>query len=30
MGVPVVSLPGEGYELMEGFYLPPLISSFQL
>ena len=25
MGVPVVSLPGEGYELMEGFYLPPLI-----
>jgi len=27
MGVPVVSLPGEGYELMEGFYLPPLIFS---
>lgn len=25
MGVPVVSLPGEGYELMPGFYLPPLI-----
>lgn len=25
MGVPIVSLPGEGYELMEGFYLPPLI-----
>ncbi len=25
MGVPVVSLPGEGYELMEGYYLPPLI-----
>jgi predicted DNA-binding transcriptional regulator YafY len=23
-GVPVVSLPGEGYELMEGFSLPPL------
>ena len=22
-GVPVVSLPGEDYELMEGFYLPP-------
>lgn len=22
--VPVVSLPGEGYELMEGYYLPPL------
>lgn len=25
MGVPLVSLPGEGYELMEGFYLSPLI-----
>jgi len=25
MGVPIVSLPGEGYELIEGFYLPPLI-----
>lgn len=25
MGVPVVSMPGEGYELMEGFYVPPLI-----
>lgn len=25
MGVPLVSLPGEGYQLMEGFYLPPLI-----
>jgi predicted DNA-binding transcriptional regulator YafY len=24
-GVPVVSLPGDGYELMEGFYLPPLL-----
>jgi predicted DNA-binding transcriptional regulator YafY len=23
-GIPVVSLPGEGYELMEGFSLPPL------
>jgi predicted DNA-binding transcriptional regulator YafY len=23
-GVPIVSLPGEGYELMEGFSLPPL------
>jgi len=23
-GVPVVSLPGEGYELAEGFYMPPL------
>ena len=25
MGVPIVSLPGEGYELMAGFYLPPLL-----
>jgi predicted DNA-binding transcriptional regulator YafY len=25
MGVPIISLPGEGYEMMEGFYLPPLI-----
>ena len=24
-GIPIVSLPGEGYELMEGFYLPPLV-----
>jgi predicted DNA-binding transcriptional regulator YafY len=24
-GVPVVSLPGEGYELLEGYYLPPLL-----
>ena len=24
-GVPIVSLPGEGYELMAGFYLPPLL-----
>lgn len=24
-GVPVVALPGEGYELMEGFFLPPLL-----
>ncbi len=24
-GVPVISLPGDGYELMEGFYLPPLL-----
>jgi predicted DNA-binding transcriptional regulator YafY len=23
-GVPVVSLPGEGYELMDGYYIPPL------
>lgn len=27
MHVPIVSLPGEGYELMEGFYLPPLVFS---
>lgn len=25
MGVPIVSLPGEGYEMMPGFYLPPLV-----
>lgn len=25
MGVPVVSLPGEGYEMAEGFFLPPLL-----
>jgi len=25
MGVPIASLPGEGYQLMEGFYLPPLV-----
>lgn len=25
MGVPIVALPGEGYTLMEGFYLPPLV-----
>jgi predicted DNA-binding transcriptional regulator YafY len=25
MGVPILSLPGAGYELMEGYYLPPLI-----
>ncbi len=24
-GVPVVSLPGEGYELAEGYFLPPLV-----
>jgi predicted DNA-binding transcriptional regulator YafY len=23
-GVPILSLPGEGYELLEGYYLPPL------
>jgi predicted DNA-binding transcriptional regulator YafY len=25
MGVPIVSLPGVGYQMMEGFFLPPLI-----
>lgn len=25
LGVPIISLPGEGYELMEGYYLPPLV-----
>lgn len=25
MGVPIITEWGEGYELMEGFYLPPLI-----
>ncbi len=25
VGVPVVSLPGQGYELMQGFFLPPLV-----
>ncbi|WP_027891011.1 helix-turn-helix transcriptional regulator [Calidithermus chliarophilus] len=24
-GVPIVSIPGGGYELMEGYYLPPLV-----
>ncbi|MFQ6082261.1 MAG: helix-turn-helix transcriptional regulator [Candidatus Aminicenantia bacterium] len=24
VGVPIVSLPGEGYQLMEGYYLPPV------
>lgn len=27
IGVPIVSLPGEGYTLVEGYYLPPLIFS---
>jgi predicted DNA-binding transcriptional regulator YafY len=26
-GVPIVSLPGVGYELVEGYYLPPLLFS---
>jgi len=25
MGIPVVALPGEGFELVEGYYLPPLM-----
>ena len=25
MGVPIISLPGEGYELESGYYLPPLL-----
>jgi predicted DNA-binding transcriptional regulator YafY len=25
VGVPIVSLPGVGYELVEGYYLPPLL-----
>lgn len=25
MGVPIVALPGVGYQMMEGFYLPPLV-----
>jgi predicted DNA-binding transcriptional regulator YafY len=25
MGVPIASLPGEGFELVEGFYIPPLM-----
>jgi predicted DNA-binding transcriptional regulator YafY len=25
LGVPVVSLPGQGYELMQGYFLPPLV-----
>lgn len=25
MGVPIAALPGEGFELVEGFYLPPLM-----
>lgn len=27
MGVPIVSLPGEGYQLMDGYFLPPLVFS---
>jgi predicted DNA-binding transcriptional regulator YafY len=25
MGIPLVALPGEGYTLMEGYFLPPLV-----
>jgi predicted DNA-binding transcriptional regulator YafY len=25
MGIPLVALPGEGFELVEGYYLPPLM-----
>lgn len=25
MGIPLIALPGEGYELMTGFFLPPLV-----
>lgn len=25
MGIPIASLPGKGFELVEGFYLPPLM-----
>jgi predicted DNA-binding transcriptional regulator YafY len=25
MGVPIASLPGEGFELVEGYYIPPLM-----
>lgn len=25
MGIPIASLPGEGFELVEGFYMPPLM-----
>lgn len=27
IGVPIASLPGQGYELMPGFFLPPLVFS---
>jgi predicted DNA-binding transcriptional regulator YafY len=29
MGIPLVALPGEGYTLMEGYFLPPLVFSPQ-
>ena len=27
VGVPIVALPGEGYRLIEGYYLPPIVFS---
>lgn len=27
MGIPIISFPGEGYELMEGYFLPPMVFS---
>jgi predicted DNA-binding transcriptional regulator YafY len=27
VGVPIMAMPGEGYRLMEGYYLPPIIFS---
>src|SRR6185436_6455620 len=27
VGVPIVAMPGEGYRLMEGYYLPPITFS---
>lgn len=27
VGVPIVAMPGEGYRLMEGYYLPPVAFS---
>lgn len=29
VGVPIVAMPGEGYRLMEGYYLPPITFSAQ-
>jgi predicted DNA-binding transcriptional regulator YafY len=27
VGVPIMAMPGEGYRLMEGYYLPPIVFS---
>ena len=27
VGVPIAAMPGEGYRLMEGYYLPPIMFS---